>query len=106
MMARQYVPTVAGTQVPGAISRSGDSTLGASDSITRAVEEQGVFALKELKLEHSSPSTQNSGAAVWKQWKFWCYSCGVNLMHEMAKYTNPRTKVGHEKHLAPERSCG
>ena len=85
--------SVAGTQIPGAISTSGDSTLGASDRIARAVREQVVFALKEFKKEHIISSTQNSAVAGWKQWKFGCYSCGVNLSHNMAKHTSDRTKV-------------
>ena len=96
--------SVAGTQVPAGISTSGASTVGASDSIARAVREQLAYALKNLKLAHNTPSTQNSEVATWMQLKYWCWSYGVNLTHATARHTSEKKEDGHDDHLSPTKT--
>jgi hypothetical protein len=39
----------------------------------------------------------SSGIKVWRQWQYWCHSCGCNLQHDSKDCTNPRKrKEGHK----------
>ena len=56
----------AGTQVPTAVSTSGEPMVGANDRMVTEMWDKLAFVLKdckESKLEHSTPSTQSSGVA-------------------------------------------
>jgi len=72
--------------------------------------------------KHSSRSTQqhsprrHTGNGTWRQWKYWCYTCGVNLKHNSDGCTQRRIattlpsqvqlKIIPRAAILPEITCG
>ena len=43
---------------------------------------------------------------VWRQWKFWCHSCGCNLNHNSNNCTSFKKKSGHKDEATMQNPMG
>ena len=80
-----------GTSVPGAISTSGETAFSANESQAKMIREHIAAAMNEYDTPRRNP--RGKTGAVWKQWKFWCCTCGVSISHDTAGHTGDKTKV-------------
>ena len=57
-------------------------------------------ALKALQLTNNPGCAKISEKEMgWRQWKYWCYTCGVNLYHNTKDHPDSKRKMdGHDTH--------
>ncbi len=74
------------------------STVSDLTTISAANLLQALAANQSLQLPANTGSNALKGK--WKQWNYWCYSCGVNLNHNTpgCKKSKDKCKQGHHKH--------
>ena len=78
-----------GTSIPGAISTSGETAFSANESQAKIINEVVVATMSNADKSRGNTRdtcsrTGGKVGAVWKQWKFWSWTCGVNISHDTA----------------------
>ena len=93
-----------GTSIPGAISTSGETAFSATESQARIIKEAvtsavgAALANADLTQRATRDKTREVTEFKWMQWKYWCWSCGVNLTHNTARHKGNK-QAAHQNHL-------
>jgi len=101
------VPSVVDTDgtgtIPGSIAGTAASGVVSPTALADLLREMRSLKneLHSIKSGNSGGGKASSGKASinkeWRQWKFWCHSCGCNLQHNSDGCKNPRRrKEGHK----------
>ena len=114
--------------VPSVVETDGTGTVSGSVSGTAASGMQSIAfsdlqrEMKALKAELNAIKSTKSGGGkggggnkkattdalftVWRQWKFWCHSCGCNLHHDSKDCKSARKKSGHKNEATIQNPMG
>lgn len=93
-----------GASIPGAISTSGETAFSAAESQAKMIKEAVASALGTAlaNTDLTQGATRNKAKEVtefkWMQWKYWCWTCGVNLTHNTARHKGNK-QAAHQNHL-------
>ena len=103
-----HIPDMTGT---GSVASAFDdaTTRNQDAEITSMRHDMSEMAcvIKELKINAATPTQTNNRTTpgrsdetrVWRQWNFWCWSCGTNLTHNSGECSPDRHNYrrGHKK---------
>ena len=109
------------SSVPSMVETDGTGTVSGSISGTAASGMQSMAMsdlLREMRAMKAELSDIKAGGkgdkkkttdalyTVWRQWKFWCHSCGCNLNHDSEKCKSARKKKGHKNEATIQNPMG
>ena len=117
------------SSVPSIVDTDGTGTVSGSISGTAASGIAFADLLREMKAMRAElttlKSTKSGGGRggdggnkkaaaearaallnVWRQWKFWCHSCGCNLNHNSNNCTSFKKKSGHKDEATMQNPMG
>jgi hypothetical protein len=115
------VPSIVDTDGTGTVSGSISGTAASGIAFADLLREMKAMRAELTTLKSTKPGGGRGGGGgdkkaaaearaallnVWRQWKFWCHSCGCNLNHNSNNCTSFKKKSGHKDEATMQNPMG